>query len=396
MSLSLKYYSFTLLLATAVCSAVSVHAAPPGKGWEQVWADEFNDRKVDASKWRIHDNLDWDKDGKICWFKPSNVKTENGSLIIENHWYEKPGDHDEDYSGGWIDSLTDWNQGYFEARVKLEFKDKGFWPTFWMWRWMPDRIATEFDIMEYSAYSENPTQSHHTAGKTDHKTEQSSVDMDEWHEWGLLWSDDEVTFYIDGRKQFSSGFEDSAKDERLPIILSCSPNRENHPRLSGTYPRFMVDWVRVWQKAAEPEEGIPPPLPVGVPMVMRSSASRKNWHVATGRGSINRVLLSDQPTDIEDTQRFTIEDLGEGLVAIKTGDGKYLTVDAKQEMRIYATADTVGEWEKFHWLPQKNGTIALRSNKNGKYLTVARRTRFSVSATSRLIGSNEMFVFDIK
>lgn len=370
-------------------------ADPPGKQWFKVWADEFKGTEVNEDKWRLVDREDWNQGNQVSWFKSKNVKLDGEHLCIENHWHSTRGENGETFSGGWIDSKEFWTYGYFEARIKLEDDDNHFWPTFWMWKWQPGEQANEFDIMELSGWHDTPTQSHHTAGKKDKATQESGVDIDEWHEWGVLWSKDEVTFYIDGRKRFSSGHEDSAVKELLPIIFTCTPNREKHPKRSGTYPRFMIDWVRVWKPAPDLDKGQAAPLPVGDGVVFFMPKAKKGLQVARGEGALNNLLVLDGQIAKTAMQSFEVEDLGGGLVALKTQSGKYLSVDLEQSMRIYASADEVGDCEKFEWVPQKDGMIALKSCKTKQYCSINKKKIVYLSATASKVGVTERFAYDL-
>lgn len=383
---------FVLLMQTK-----TVEAAPPGSGWTQVFGDEFNDYTVDTNKWRVSDNLDYDKNGNKCWFYPSNVKEDGNSLVIENHWYANPGANGEVYSGGWITSKKEFNKGYFEARIRLDWADQHFWPTFWMWKWQPTS-PNEFDIMEYTHWHTHPSQSHHYPNKTGKTSQASNTPVSEWHVWGLLWTDTEVSFYIDGVKQFSSERPDVAQTDWLPMIFSCSPNRDNQPARTGKYPRLFVDWVRVWQGGSAPPVTT---APIGKTIALIAQGPNKYISASQSLDSANWPVVANK-SSVGNAEKFKVVDAGNGYIALQNvANGKYVCSDEHLDAtnwRLYANRSTIGDWEKFTWHPVSGG-VALRAKGNGKYICSDRylnATNWPLAANRNTIGAWEKFSWEIK
>ncbi|ARR52414.1 glycoside hydrolase [Rhizorhabdus wittichii DC-6] len=106
-----------------------------------------------------------------------------------------------DYMSGAITTRDVWSQtyGYFEARLELP-DEKGAWPAFWLMptdgSWPP-----EIDIME--AYgTEQTVQTLHTKETGAHTQSYTKTFVDGatsgMHSYGLLWTEDSLTWYIDG------------------------------------------------------------------------------------------------------------------------------------------------------------------------------------------------------
>nr|WP_047168727.1 family 16 glycosylhydrolase [Sphingomonas sp. Y57] len=106
-----------------------------------------------------------------------------------------------DYMSGAITTRDVWSQtyGYFEARLDLP-AEKGAWPAFWLMpadgSWPP-----EIDIME--AYGNEQTlQTLHTKETGAHTQSYTKNFVDGatsgMHSYGLLWTEDSLTWYIDG------------------------------------------------------------------------------------------------------------------------------------------------------------------------------------------------------
>lgn len=139
------------------------------KGWELVWQDEFNGRKLDMTKWNYVVNC-WGggNEEQQCYVdKSDNFEFENGALHIvarkENFTgsseavgsphYNPNNTKTLPYTSGRIRSNNkgDWKYGRIEARIKLPY-GQGTWPAFWM---LPtDEVyggwaaSGEIDIME--------------------------------------------------------------------------------------------------------------------------------------------------------------------------------------------------------------------------------------------------------
>lgn len=357
------------ILSVILLRSVVLHAAPPGNGWNLVFSDEFDGSTLDTSKWNSSATFDWDENGAQCWTYPENIKVSNSTLRIENKWLSSPGVYGELYSGGGFVSKEKFNQGYFEARVRIEWADEHFWPTFWLWEWRPDGSANEFDIMEAAGHVGHyvyPSYSHHYPYKTSRSNSTSLTRLDEWHVWGLLWTDTEVSFYQDGIKKFSSSRPDLAKDDILPILFTCSPNRFNNPARSGTYPSFLIDWVRVWQGGTAPSTSGPP-----IGQTIAIVAKGPNKFVAADKmlDTINWPLAGNR-TAVGSWEKFEVVDAGGGAVAFKAvGNNKFVAADGFNNWRLMANRSTIGgSWEKFEWIDNPDATFSLRALGNNKVI----------------------------
>ena len=271
-----------LVLFVSFCG--TVQADPPSPGWSIVWQDEFESGTVDTGKWNVNDRQDYDEYGRQSRFHPDRATIEptpgggGNSLAINNVIHNPSWNYagvDYEYSGAWLRTWQTFTYGYFEARVRTLAFDRHIWPTFWMYQFgVPDsQIRNEFDIMEqYNSKIYNPTtdltpgQSHHQwncagPGVHTHDSDRPGEGLDQWHVWGLLWTPDEVSFYVDDILKFTFPNHSCAVGAQIPIILSSTPNREDQPDLTyGTLPTFYVDYVRVWKNFTS-YNGTPQPIP---------------------------------------------------------------------------------------------------------------------------------------
>ncbi|WP_169305307.1 family 16 glycosylhydrolase [Coraliomargarita akajimensis] len=376
-----------VLFLTCISNSMLM-AAPPGTGWRVVWSDEFNGSSVDTNRWKMKDGEDWQAP---TWIYPENCTVSGGHLRIKQTWRSSPGPHGELYTGGWLESKKTWNKGYFEARTRLQWHRDEFWPAFWMWA---GHGTDEFDIMEWQQYwGKGINQTHFFDDHNGRSDGVTNTPINEWHTFGVLWTDNEVTFYIDGVKQYSSANPASARADWLPIILSTSPNKHMLPARSGSYPDFMCDWVRVWQ-GGNPYGGGGSAAPIGSTIALKANGNGKylcadqyldavNWPVAANRNGIGAW------------EKFTVVDAGGGMVAFKSvGNGKYLCADKGLGDKLAANRTAIGAWEKFTWVQQSDGTVAIKANSNGKYLSSDKylnATNWPVAANRAAVGAWEKF-----
>ncbi len=284
----------SILIITLLLFGLNLHSQPPpGSGWNNVFGDEFGGSSINDNIWTVKNpNIL----GREPTFLRSQVIVSGGTLKIRND-YPNGGVP----KGGWIESKAEFAKpgrpkyGYYEARLRINGPDNGkIWPSWWIWGNFRNGVSTtEFDLMEYSGsstrfFNNKATSSHHSIGKkeifpaffnpnvmradtTTPPDNASRRNAFQWHVWGLHWTPNEVSFYYDGVKYFSTtarGAQDAMNEnEGLRLILSSSPhtfdvfgNNNGPGGFQGNNPlgangaakpgdnlgTLEVDWVRVW------------------------------------------------------------------------------------------------------------------------------------------------------
>ena len=205
-------------------------------------------------------------------------KTPNGALVTEvkdDHLIIRCLKEDgKIYSGRvYANVRTGWTYGYMEARIKLP-KGKGTWPAFWM---MPVHFTSwpadgEIDIMEEVGVDPNIVSSSlhanahvHTNGtQVTHEMYLEGAE-DGYHIYGIEWTGQKITTYVDGKKQLEYanrglGRDDWPYDDPFYIILNLAWGGfwGGYDGVDeGALPaEMLVDYVRVYQNGAEnPEPG---------------------------------------------------------------------------------------------------------------------------------------------
>lgn len=212
-------------------------------GYELEWEDDFEGNKIDTSRWRVGLNNPLRRAG---YYVNDLAFVEDSNLIIRTE-YRENGEHGKGWYTSWVESgitrghtstaTEDYKgyatkYGYFEARCKAP-KASGIWSAFWM---MPEegvgmteedeldtgRDGVEVDIMEspfYASYEKNQViHVVHGDGYGNHlKSDRSAAyrvpDMyDKYHTYGVMWTEDEYIFFIDGRETYRTKYAVDGKE----------------------------------------------------------------------------------------------------------------------------------------------------------------------------------------
>ena len=200
-----------------VTQAAGTVIKAPIDGYEIVWNDEFIGSslsgdwtvEVQPARWMNNELQEYVNDGDV-------LHVSNGSLKIN---LLKNG---ESYKSARIygRKSTGFKYGYVEARIKLP-TGKGTWPAFWMMpvdykSWPADG---EIDIMEEVGYDPNVVVSTIHCNKYNNTgTSIESARMtvptaqSEFHVYGMEWTADYITFYVDGEKLLTYKNDGTGKD----------------------------------------------------------------------------------------------------------------------------------------------------------------------------------------
>ena len=226
---------------------------PVGKEYKLVWSDEFDGDTFDLSKWGYR-GLGPRRDA-------INVKNTvaldgQGHLVLTT---KRSGD---EYHTAMIGTQGKFEAtfGYFEVRVKLQTQ-VGHWSAFWLQRpredaplWNVRAGGAEIDIFEYlrndgDRIRHNLHWDENDKENPKHRGHVATVPglSAGWHTVGLLWTEDEYVFYIDGRETWRCNEGVSHRDEY--IILSLEVGKWAGEIAEAKLPDHLyVDYVRVYQK----------------------------------------------------------------------------------------------------------------------------------------------------
>lgn len=252
-------------------------------GMKLVFEDNF-DGELDALVWDTTSKSEIRRGG---YWAPEQCFTRDGKLVIRTEYKENGR-----YGKGWYTgtcrtrNLREFKYGYFEARCKIP-PAEGLWSAFWLYcdsmvMGSPEnRNGAEIDVME-SPYFNDPkmrpkkyrnTTMHtlHINGyEKEHKSKCSGsykvqTDMyNSFNTYGVLWTENEYVFYINGQETWRTDWGVSHIPEFLWLSVeiageadSADPSNPNNKytwsgeitnNASDKFPMdFEVDYVRVYQ-----------------------------------------------------------------------------------------------------------------------------------------------------
>lgn len=223
------------------------------ENYSLVWNDEFDGTTVDMAKWNYR------AEGSVRNHATVNRRTIHvdgqGHVVIQ-----VIKDDNGKYFVGQLgtDGIFNTKFGYFECRAMM---NKGIGPhvAFWLQSGTmgvvgdPQKNGVEIDIFEY--HRKEPDIVHfnlHWDGYgADHKQAGKKVtypDIKEgFHTFGLEWTEDKYTFYVDGVEMWSTTDAVSHKEEYM--ILSTELTGFGGMPAQGKYPDSVIfDYVRVYQQ----------------------------------------------------------------------------------------------------------------------------------------------------
>ena len=287
-----------LIIVSFFISRLFAQTVPPN-GYELVFIDEFEDDQVDENHWWkaqecwMHDPLGNGKNAETCceknFYKTENVIEEDGKLKLiakrevapcpdsSAHRFCQGISHticDGDplqYSSGWVHSgNAEWLYGYYEISCKVP-EGEGFWPAFWFHGRNPDAYR-EIDVFEFCGI--NPDVFQYTLhqdinqnGEPDNNYRQNQYDQEspdadsKFFKYGLLWEEDFVQLFFDGKPQ--KKFANRILHEPMHLILNLAVNgcfkvnkKDGNCYASCDTPKegiFEIDYVKVWQKKEKPQ-----------------------------------------------------------------------------------------------------------------------------------------------
>ena len=241
------------------------------EGYQLDWSDEFDGTDLNTNDWKFEiQNPGW-VNNELQRYVGKTFRGHKVVFVEDGHLTIRAQKVEDQVVSGRINARPSegWRYGYFEARIKLP-KGRGTWPAFWMmpvnvdWSTNPWPRCGEIDIMEEVGYSPgNVSSSIHCAAYNhqDNTQKTHSVHVptaeDEYHIYGLEWTSEKMSFFIDGKKHMEF-LKESDDHEVWPFHYAF------HPILNlawggswggvqgvdeGAFPcDLLVDYVRIYKK----------------------------------------------------------------------------------------------------------------------------------------------------
>lgn len=287
----------TTCTLVAVLASCSKNETP--KGYHLVWSDEFNNNKIDLTKWDFQTGtgleygLDHWGNNELQYYTENNAFIENGNLVIEA---KKEKINGEEFSSARLRTMNKNNEvlyaktyGRIEARIKLP-KDNGVWPAFWMLPATNDydvwASSGEIDILEAKGRLPNRVYGTVHFGQSWPGNKNSGgmykfpagTDITDYHVYALEWEPGKLTWLVDnnpfyetsqwwamGRDQTEPYPYPAPYDKPFYILLNLAIGGNFDegvaPDSDFTPHRMYVDYVRVYEKNEPYNTNVSKPIP---------------------------------------------------------------------------------------------------------------------------------------
>ncbi|WP_217240998.1 family 16 glycosylhydrolase [Streptomyces sp. AC555_RSS877] len=257
-----------LVLAVACGGGDATAPKPLAQGdWKLVFHDDFNGTELDTARWATC--YDWNENGctnsgndEEEWYLPGQVSVGDGALTLAAVRRSTPGSDGKSYPwvSGMISTGRDhWDArprrtftyGYFEAAIRIP-SQAGMFPAFWM---MPASRFTppELDIMEFLGTTRQVSMYVHWRQQDgDRRKARGTYGpvnfADGYHVFGLRWTSDELSWYVDGVRRFRVTGAERIPRVPMEVLLNLAVGVPHSPPSSVQSAEMKVDWVRVWQQ----------------------------------------------------------------------------------------------------------------------------------------------------
>lgn len=237
-------------------------------GFVLTWADEFDGNTVNLSDWTFETGQHgWGNNELQNYTDGDNAEVKDGKLIITARK-----ENDYQIAGSYTSTRMitkgkqEFTYGKMEIRAKLP-SGRGIWPAIWMLGANIDQVSWpacgEIDIMEYVGYQPNTVHAtvHTSAGygaNGNGKSKTLETAEEEFHVYGLIWTEKEMIFYTDSPENVTHKYAPSNKtEENWPfdkphffiMNIAVGGNWGGAQGIDDSiFPQTMeIDYVRVYQ-----------------------------------------------------------------------------------------------------------------------------------------------------
>jgi beta-glucanase (GH16 family) len=247
-------------------TATRLSAREPGReGWKLIWRDEFDQKRLDATKWTSCERgtADWDD---TMSRDPRCIEVKGGVLKLNGFVNTDTKNDRAPFLTGGVKSQGKFEFHHGKLEVRARFKSaQGAWPSIWLLapgdRW-PE--GGEIDIMEHLNFDDLVYQTLHTPYTENSKPKRTDnyvtarINRKDFNTYGVEWDSDKVRFFVNGVATFAYHRIPNKGPSQWPfkrplfIILSMQIGGEwVGPARPAHYPAHMeVDWIRVYRRSS--------------------------------------------------------------------------------------------------------------------------------------------------
>lgn len=264
------------------------------EGYSLVWGDEFDGTRLNTSKWVTAGADTYDSTNSLVYYSNNgkNAAVENGMLKLK---LEHRGESEYSYkynapAGLSTNGTMNFKYGFIEMRAKIPYKN-GIQSSFWFksdasvsGAEKKSDTTAEIDMVETFGLTDTVTPNIHkwyakehsqynNDGRTAKTHKFENGETEEFHIYGMEWTETEIIMYIDGaeyaRYDITMPYESAGKEvgsmdafnDPMRIKIGCSPylSELGHYDFTGDgsgytteatdfSQAYCIDWVRLYQK----------------------------------------------------------------------------------------------------------------------------------------------------
>lgn len=230
--------------------------------WELTFSDEFDEGRLDRTKWNPFDPWQVERNGELQAYVPNNFQfgEETIKIVLE----ERKAFYDgkvRDYASGILTTRGKFSQrfGRFGIRCRVP-EGKGLWPAFWL---LPEPLDWPPEIDVFEILGQEPDRvylTHHWRNPKDPGGDSLSEEGEwkgpdfsaEFHEFTVEWEPGEIRWYVDGVERFRANQQVPDQPMFVLLNLAIGGGWAGEPDDSTRFPAALeVDWVRVWERTPE-------------------------------------------------------------------------------------------------------------------------------------------------
>ncbi|WP_339875798.1 glycoside hydrolase family 16 protein [uncultured Algoriphagus sp.] len=282
----LKQRLYLLMFAFVIANGAHAQFNPTGTDYKLVWQEEFDQEgKVNSDLWTFEEGFK--RNNELQWYQEQNAVVLEGNLVITGKREQVKNINFDVSSKDWRTNREfaeytsasintrgnyEFQYGIMEVRAKIDTA-LGMWPAIWtLGITKPWPSNGEIDLMEYYRVNGEATILANAAwadeGQYNAKWDDAKIpftnflkkDPDwpsKFHLWRMEWTENSIKLFLDNellnevdlaRTVNPDGFNPFHQPHYILLNLAIGGNNGGDPTLSTFPGKYVVDYVRVYQK----------------------------------------------------------------------------------------------------------------------------------------------------
>lgn len=253
----------TFIYAAAVCTLalIACNNEPVESPWKLVWEDDFNAGVLDTTVWSrtTRGGSDWQNTQSD---DPRCMTFRDGCVVFRGIVNDNPDDPAPYLTGGiWTQNKKCFGPGRIEVRARLH-ACRGAWPAIWAFKYNPEDIYSEIDLMERlngDSIAYQTLHSHYTLNVNLEAKHGGTgpIDPDDFNVYGVDVDNDSIVLHINGTPTFTY-YRDPALADQGQYPYTCGHFLLMDMQLGGAWVgevnpddlpvEMEVDWVRFYER----------------------------------------------------------------------------------------------------------------------------------------------------